>query len=223
MIWFTYALFNDRCSHTDYHSPLHTPQTLALQNLLLARLSACTLDGHLPDEFQTCAMALCSTECGCFTVKPQICHLSTLHPSHKWQDPLFSWLSSSPLHVLYFFLYLFVCQRVLGGFLMLVNNSVRHGGAYITLRYQLHSRYVFSQWRYWWCQFCFKSVLRIPMVFSIVVLPISVLTKSSLPSTSSPTLPPHPESMLAVLLFLGRHHTPLPTYTWTHTHHIGNQ
>lgn len=61
----------------------------------------------------------------------------------------------------------------------------------------------------------FKSVLRIPMLFSIVTLPISVSTKSSLRSTSSPTL--FTESMLAELLFLGRHPTS-PPHIHTDTH-----
>ena len=54
------------------------------------------------------------------------------------------------------------------------------------------------------------------MLFAIVALPTSVSTKSSLHSTSSPTL--FTESMLAELLILGRHHTSPPhLHTDTHT------
>lgn len=146
MIWYTYAQSNDRRAHTDYYSSLHTPQTLACQNLLIAWLSACPLDRHLPADFQTCAMALCSTECGCFTVKSHRLVISLPCIHHIISDripPFHGWVSF--LACISPFLCLFICQRLLGWFLMIVNNSVRHGGAYITLRYQLHSLYIFSQ------------------------------------------------------------------------------
>lgn len=145
MIWYTYAQSNDRHAHTNYDSPLHTPQTLARQNLLIAWLSACPLDWHLPADFQTWAMALCSTECGCFTVKSHRSVISLLCIHHIISgriSPFHGWVAFPCIS---HFSCLFICQRVLDWFLMIVNNFVRHGGAYITLRYLLHSLYVFSQ------------------------------------------------------------------------------